>query len=65
MVKNPPANAGYIGSIPGLGRFQSLCSATGEATAMRSLCTITQEYPNWLQLEKACFEDPVQPSINT
>ena len=21
MVKNPPANAGYMGSIPGLGRF--------------------------------------------
>ena len=76
MIKNPPANAGDTGSVPGPGRFpqaeeklspcartrepvlQSLgaaaaeasvpegpCSATGEATAMRSPSTPTREEP--------------------
>ena len=35
MVKNPPANAGVMGSIPGLGRFHieeqlSPCTTTTE-----------------------------------
>jgi len=39
VVKNPPANAGAMGSIPDLGRSHvpqllSLCSTTREATAV-------------------------------
>ena len=36
VVKNPPANAGDMGSIPGLGRFP-------HATEQLSPCTITTE----------------------
>ena len=67
VVKNPPANAGDTGSIPGLGRshMQSLCatttepalwspcSPTREATAMRSPCTATKCSLCSPQLEKA------------
>ena len=83
VVRNPPANAGDTGLIPGLGRShmprssqicepqllsllsrarepqllspraQSPCSATREATAMRSLGTTTKSSPRSLQLEKA------------
>ena len=58
MVKNPPANAGDVGLIPGQERSHvpwsnpacvpqllSLRSATREATAMRSLCITAGEQP--------------------
>ena len=72
MVKDPPANAGVMGLIPGPGRAHmpmghlspfattteahtaySLCSATTEATTMRSPHTATREEPHLSQLEKA------------
>ena len=58
VVESPPADAGDVGSYPGLGgshmlrsgwtrepwplglRIQSLCSATGEATAVRGPRTV-------------------------
>ena len=33
VVKNPPANEGDTGSIPGPGRFHRLCATTAEAGA--------------------------------
>ena len=39
MVKNPPANAGAVGSIPGLGRPHVLWSDSLWATTPTSLCT--------------------------
>ena len=91
VVRNPPANAGDMGSSPGPGRSHmprsgwarapqllslrsrarepqllkpvchnhwspctwSLCSATGEATAMGGLRPATKSSPRSLQLEKA------------
>ena len=55
MVKNPPANVGDMGLIPGLGRSHTPWShqahmpqllsphATRETTAMRSLSIVTRE----------------------
>ena len=50
MVKNPPANAGDMGLIPGpetkishAVEELSLYSTRGEATAMRRPCTETRE----------------------
>ena len=93
VVRNPPANAGDTGLIPGLGRSYmprsnearahnywvctlepmshnywacmpqllspdawSPCSATREATTMRSLHTAMNSSPRSLQLEKACTQ---------
>ena len=47
VVKNPPANAGDSGSIPGPGRFQmeqlSPHATATEAHAIQSLSTTTRE----------------------
>ena len=66
MVKNPPANAGDMGSVPSLGRChmpqskyghvpqpRSPWAATREATALRSPWTTTQSSPRSPQLEKS------------
>ena len=71
MVGNLLADAGDMGSSPGLGgshvprsgwacepqllglRVWSLCSATGEATIVRGLCTPMRSGPRLLQLERA------------
>ena len=69
VLKNPPANAGDMGSIPGLGRrhgatkpmscshweppTQSPCSAT-EKPPQREAGTATQSSPREPQLEPAC-----------
>ena len=46
VVKNPPANAGDIGSIPDLeGSHMPWSSATREVTAMRTLSTTPREQP--------------------
>ena len=63
VVGNLPANSGATGLTPGLGRFHmlgqlslrtataearalwTLCSMTREANTMRSLCTPTREQP--------------------
>ena len=46
-IKNPPANAGDMGSIPGPGRFHMLCcgQTRGAPKLMEhlSLCTMTAE----------------------
>ena len=64
VVKNLPANAGGMGSIPALGRSHmpwgsywspcawSLCSTTREAAATRSWQTTPRVAPYSLQLEK-------------
>ena len=57
-VKNPPASAGDMSSIPGPGRSHMLwsnlahvpqllspCSTIREATTTRGLCTATREWP--------------------
>ena len=104
VVKNLPAHAGDMVSIPDLGRSHmlqsnwarvpqllSLCSrawdlqllspcaattedsvpqsprsAVREATAMRSLCTVTKDKPYLPQLEKSCrsHKDRAQPKID-
>ena len=71
VVENLPANAGDMGSSPGLGRSHmpqsgwarepqllslrvwSLCSAMGEATAVRGPLTAMKSGPRSLELEKA------------
>ena len=40
----------------------SLCSATREATTMRSPCTTTKSSPYWPQLEKICAAIKIQHS---
>ena len=73
MVKNPPASAGDMGSIP-VGEDPTCCgatkpmchnysrSATREATAMRSLCPTTKSSLHSWQLEEACMQQQ-RPSI--
>ena len=39
MDKNPPANAGDMGSIPGLGRFHVLHLATAKPCATTTECS--------------------------
>ena len=67
MVENLPANAGDMGSIPGLGRSHMPSAAITEAnaprarapqqaTTMRSPCTTKKSSPHSLQLEKACAQ---------
>ena len=66
MVENLPANAGDMGSSPGLGRSHmprsnwarepqllSLCSATREAAIVRGPRTAMKSGPRLPQLEKA------------
>ena len=72
VVKNPPASAGDMRSIPGPGRphmprgnqalvLDSLCFSAGEATQWEAR-TLTPEQPRSRQLEKArSNEDPVLP----
>ena len=77
VVKNLPANAGEMGSIPDSGRLYMLwgnkscvlqllkhpCSATREAAAMRKA---TREEPLLATQRKPVYsnEDLVQPKIN-
>ena len=44
VLKNPPANVGDAGSIPGLGRFHILWSTTTEAHGPRARA-LQQEMP--------------------
>ena len=66
VVKNPPVNAGDMGSSPGLGRSHmprsnwalepqllSLRSATREAVIVRGPRTVMKSGPRLPQLEKA------------
>ena len=50
MVKNPPANAGYMGSILGLGRFHMPWGNQPGASQLWSLrpraCAVGQEMPS-------------------
>ena len=78
MDRNSPARAGDVGSIPGPGRFrtpcnsgacgpqlESLCSATGETIAARSLRH--NEEQSLLAAERRPVpsnEHPAQPLIN-
>ena len=43
MDKNPPANAGDTGSIPGLGRFHMLQKTKDHASQLLSPCATTTE----------------------
>ena len=78
VVKNTPANSRDVGSVPGMGPHMQwatkqapgslrLCSATREATAMRSPHTETRVAPLTATRENRSphsNEDPVQPKIN-
>ena len=74
MDKNSPANAGYMGSIPGPGRFHmpqsnwahapqllSLRAATTEARALRSksLCSVSREATATRRPSTATREEPL------
>ena len=64
VVKNPPANAGDTGSIPGPGRFHTLRSSYCSWIApisMRSPCIAVKHSPRSLQLEKAHSNKPPEP----
>jgi len=43
VVKNPPANAGNMGSVPGPGRQSTCCRATKPAPQLLSPCSATRE----------------------
>ena len=79
VVKNLPANAGDMGSIPGFRRIPhtseklSLCATSTEATRprtcvshRRSLCTARESSPhcNWRKPSHS-NEDPEQSKIHT
>ena len=59
-VKNPPANAGEMGSVPGPGRSHLLQGTwahvlgTREVTTVRSPHNATKSSPCLLQLERNC-----------
>ena len=75
MVKNLPANAGDMGSIPGLGRFHmprgqlNLCTTTTQPAHLEPKLP-NEKPPQWEayapQLERALVhqKDPVQSEIN-
>ena len=69
VAKNPPANAGNMGPIPGLGRFHipratkacapqllSPCAVITEAHALRQEKPPQPEEPRSAHLEKACTQ---------
>ena len=69
--KNPPANAGDMGSIPGMGRSHMarsngahelqllrLCAAKGEATAREGCAPQQKSRPHSPQLEKLWVKQP-------
>ena len=71
MVKNPPANAGDTGSIPGPGRFQmswgnnlitTAETATREAATIRNLHIANREQSPLTATRKSRSKDPVQPN---
>ena len=74
MDRNPPANAGDMGSIPGPGRFHMPWSSQARTPQPPSLCAATPEargpegrvapaHGNWRKPEHS-HEDPAQPKIN-
>ena len=74
MVKNTPANAGVMDSIPGLGKFHMLQDKQACVPQLLNPCFRTHapqqekppsEKPTHSQLESAhSSEDPAQPTIN-
>ena len=56
VVKNPPANAGYVGSSPGLGRSHMLWSKEAHAPLLLSLHTRVREP----QLLKPALLEPMR-----
>ena len=55
VVKNPPANAGYTGSSPGLGRSHMPRSNEAHAPQLLSLCSRARE-PQLLSLRATTTE---------
>ena len=76
MVKNPPANAGDMGSIPCLGRSHMPGSNSAQLLSLlalkpvlcheRSLHTAVKSSPTQYNWRKSvhCNKDPAQPKIN-
>ena len=50
-VKNPPAKARAVGSIPGLGRLHMLCS---NEPVCRSYCSLHTRGPQGTTTERLC-----------
>ena len=66
MLRIHPANAGYMGSIPGSGRFHMprsnyTCVTTTEAQTPQAA---TKNSPGSMQLEKAHTSMKIQCSLN-
>ena len=60
MVKNPPANAGDVGSIPGSGRFPG----EGNGNPFQCSCLGKIETPDWLHNLWSCRESDMTEGLS-
>ena len=75
MIKNPPTNAGDVGSIPGPGRFHMLQDNWACVAQLLNLWILEpfdlqeEKPPQWEacapQLEKSCMQQPKPRAAKT